>query len=171
MTTKDELMKSVLDMLKSIERFPVKKPFIDNTRRNVVGFKEGKFIQAFVLGKARSFSESKLVEASKNRRFPELLNTLRKLMRMHDPHYKWTSIQINKNVKCSWHRDRNNIGESYCLGLGHFKGGGIDVKVDKKNVVNIDNHNKIIKYNGHLEHRTATKKGGDRYAIIWFRHT
>lgn len=172
-TTKAEsvLMASILDELSNIKNFPQKKPFKDNTRKNVVAFKKGRSIQAFVLGKVRSFSESDLVNASKNKRFPGLLVKLSKLIKLHAPSYRWTSIQINKNVATTWHKDKFNIGFSYCLGLGSYTRGGLDLAKDDKKFIFVDNKNSIVKYDGHNLHRTSARKGGDRYAIIWFRHS
>lgn len=120
------------------------------------------------LEKNRSYGREELVSAKNNRRFPYLLKLLDTLIQLKN--YKYTTIQINKNVKTSWHIDKNNIGKSYCLALGNFQKGGIDIRLNKntKEFKNIDNKNKMVYYDGTIEHRTAEKIGGDRYAIIWF---
>ena len=167
----NDLKALTLDILESIVKFPSKNPAKDNTRENIMG-KRKKPIYAFVMGKVRSYSESELVEASKNRRFPFLLSVLKKLIKVKDSNFKWNSIQVNRNVPTEWHRDKGNRGMSYCLALGNFSGGGIDIKDDESGKIqNLNNKNKFVFYDGNLEHRTAKKYGGDRYAIIWFYHT
>ncbi len=166
-----ELMNEILQDLRDIKSFPTKNPSKDNTRGNVVGGKgKDKIIEAFVLGKVRSFSESNLVNAAANRRFPDLFKKLKKLIKMNDPKFKWNSIQINKNVQCSWHIDKNNIGLSYCLGLGDFQGGGLDIRTTGTKANRYNNQHIMFKYDGKIEHRSAPKKTGDRYALIWFKH-
>lgn len=165
-------MDEVLNELENLNPFPTKNPIKDKTRMNVVGGKseaEGKIIQAFTLGLTRAYDKPNLVSSvnNKNPRLLQLHILLKKLIKEKDPSFKYTTIQINKNVKTDWHSDKNNIGKSYCLSLGNFKGGALELKTDK-GIIPLDTHNKMVFYNGDIEHRTG-KYTGTRYAIIWFK--
>ena len=166
-------MKEVLEELESIEYFPSRNPNYkyDNTRANVVGGEgQDRVIQAFVLGLVRDYAKSDLQPSQFNRqnKLKKLHLLLKKLMKERDPTYRYTSIQINKDVETEFHRDKNNIGMSYCLSLGDFTGGALELRDDKGNITKLNTHNKIIKYDGTIEHRTGKFKGR-RYAIIWYK--
>jgi hypothetical protein len=165
-------MDEVLYELDNLNPFPTKNPIKDKTRMNVVGGKDeasGKIIQAFTLGLTRAYDKKHLVPSVNNRnpKFRQLHILLKKLIKEKDPTYKYTTIQINKNVETDWHTDKNNIGKSYCLSLGNFTGGELELKADK-GIIPLITKNKMIYYDGNIEHRTGNYKG-TRYAIIWFK--
>tara|TARA_Y100001972_G_C7644791_1_gene323974 strand:- start:295 stop:828 length:534 start_codon:yes stop_codon:yes gene_type:complete len=164
------ILKEVLRLLEEIENFPKKKKG-DLSRQNVFG--KQTVIEAFIMGKARSYSKKNLVPAAKNRKYPALYRALKKLMKTHNPDFKYNQIQINKNVKTAWHHDKGNKKMSYAIGLGNFTGGGIDIKIqegNRKRIKNFDNKNRWLFYDGASnEHRTASFKG-TRYAIIFYKH-
>lgn len=161
------------EVLKELERikFPSKNPIKDKTRMNVVGGKEEakkeKIIEAFTLGLTRAYDKPNLVNSVYNRKFPELHLLLKKLIKERDPTYKYTSIQINKNVETDFHTDKNNKGKSYCLSLGNFTGGALEMKKGN-GIVPIKTKDRMVFYDGGIEHRTGKYKG-TRYAIIWFK--
>jgi hypothetical protein len=165
-------MDEVLNELEGLKPFPTKNPIKDKTRMNVVGGKkdaEGKVIQAFTLGLTRAYDKPNLVPSVNNRnpKFQRLHLLLKKLIKEKDPSYKYTTIQINKNVETDFHEDKNNIGKSYCLSLGNFTGGALELKTEK-GIVPLNTKNRMVFYNGNIEHRTGKFKG-TRYAIIWFK--
>lgn len=163
------LAKEALNLLKET-KFPIKNPSKDKSRKNVLQ-KEGQKIEAFVLGKVRAYDKPNLVDSVQNKKHPLLHKILHKLVKTHNPSFKYTSIQINKSVETAYHFDRGNRGLSYCIALGNFTGGGVRVKdpLGKEKVYN--NRNKWLKYDGHsLEHKTEPHKGNDRYAIIYYTH-
>ena len=166
-------MEEVVKELESV-RFPVRKPGItkgDNSRTNVIGGEGNeKEIQAFVLGLTRDYAKSELQPSqyTKLTKFKRLHILLKKLMKERDPTFQYTTIQLNKSVETEWHVDKNNIGDSYCLSLGKFSGGGLDIKDNKGNIKTLITKNRLIKYDGSELHRTAPFKG-ERYAIIFFK--
>jgi len=163
-----ELAKNILQILENIN-FPSKDPKKDKTRSNVLQNKDD-VIQAFVLGKVRQYDKVELADSVQNIRFPFLYKMLNELVHNHNPKFKYTSIQINKGVQTSWHRDRGNRGLSYCLALGNFTGGGLDIKIDGE-IKHYDNHNKFLYYDGnYYEHASSPVKSGTRYAIIFYTH-
>jgi len=168
--------KIINDILKIFETLYIKpklatkdKRNINISRSNIYKNPPKKGIKAFVLGKVTAYhtAEKVLSRASRLKRNKPLWILLKKLIRLHNPKFKYSSIQINKSVKTGWHKDRKNYGDSYCLGIGNFTGGGIDVKINNK-ISNIDNKNKWLVYDGSdIEHRTAKFKG-ERIAIIYY---
>tara|TARA_R110002126_G_scaffold31387_2_gene101112 strand:- start:64 stop:666 length:603 start_codon:yes stop_codon:yes gene_type:complete len=172
--TEKELMNLITNYLIDIEKFPTKNPFTkpsDNSRTNIYSdAMTGKNIDAFVLGKVKDYSKSQPVDSSitKKGTFDELYKLLKQLVKIHNPRFKYTSIQINKSVETDWHFDKGNTGLSYCLALGDFEGGGVVVERGGKEFT-YDNHKKWLLYDGHeLKHKSAKVKKGDRYAIIFF---
>lgn len=163
------IVKEILEMLNEM-KFPSKNPSKDKTRSNVLK-KKTDIIEAFVLGKVRAYDKPDLVGSVQNKKFPQLHKLLNRLVRTHNPNFRFTSIQINKSVGTDWHFDRGNRGLSYCLGIGNFDGGGVVVKFQDGKEKLYDNHNKWLKYDGHsLEHKSHPHSGGIRYAIIFYTH-
>lgn len=164
------LMKEVERLFEEIQKFPVKDPSKDNSRKNVLQKKNQK-IEAMVLGKVRSYSEKDLVvgRATKSGKFDELESVLKKLVHLHNPNFRYTSIQINKSVETAWHFDKGNVGLSYCIAFGKYVGGGVVVKVRDNKEMLAKNNKKWLYYDGHsLEHKSAPVKSGIRYAVIFF---
>ena len=164
------LMKEIDRLFSEITNFPTKDPYKDKTRKNVLQ-KEGQKIEAMVLGKVRAYDKKNLVSSSvsSSGKYEELESKLKDLMRLHNPNFRYTSIQINKSVQTSWHYDKGNVGLSYLIGFGNFKGGGVVVKIRKDKELFVDNDHRWLYFDGHnLEHKSAPIKSGVRYAVIFF---
>lgn len=152
-----------------------------SARRTSVGRKpsdtDKKQIYYFIAGKIRNYrgvppDNKKVVQTScatyypKNQRVIELAKGL---MLHHDPNFKYTSIQFAKNMKTSRHLDKNNVGDSYIIALGDFRGGNIRLYQDEENYVDMKIHNQFLKFNGsQWEHETCDWSGGDRFTITFF---
>lgn len=161
-------MNEVLEELENIQ-FNVRKPmFKDNTRKNILGGQD-KEIEAIVLGLTRDYAKPNLVPSKYTRmdKYKRLHTLLKKLIKEKDPNYKYTTIQVNKNVETAFHKDKNNIGKSYCLSLGDFTGGALELKKGN-GIIPLNTKNRMVLYDGTIEHRTGKYKG-TRYAIIWFK--
>jgi len=86
------------------------------------------------------------------------------LMEFAKKHVKipFTSIQVNENLQCAEHMDKNNIGLSYIIAFGEFEGGELTV----------DNYKHNIKYRPLLFdgskqlHKTECFRG-NRYSIVF----
>ena len=136
-------------------------------RLNVGGAKR----QAFVLGKARKWDDHvRLHESVHNRRHPELLALLRKLMRAHNPRFRFNAVQLNRNLQTKPHYDRRNVGTSYCLGLGDFRGGGLRLFAsDGGDATDVDNRRRWVRYNGkETLHASVPVRSGVRFALIYY---
>tara|TARA_R110000823_G_scaffold201320_1_gene332198 strand:- start:161 stop:790 length:630 start_codon:yes stop_codon:yes gene_type:complete len=167
-----DIMNEVDRLLNDIEKFPSKDPYKDKTRKNVLQKKDQK-IEAMVLGRVRAYDKKDLVNssASNSGKYIQLEKALRRLMKIHNPNFRYTSIQLNKSVETAWHFDKGNVGMSYLIAFGKFTGGGVVVKVRNNKEMLINNDHKWLYFDGHnSEHKSAPSKGV-RYAVIFFTKT
>lgn len=77
--------------------------------------------QAYLGGKTRGPSRW-------NAKFPDLFQYCKQLMDSKNPNFKYTTIQVNKNVQCEPHIDKNNVGPSYIIGLGDYEDGELVIE-------------------------------------------
>lgn len=159
-----KLKKETLELLEEIEKFPITK-----SRKNI----SNKGIEAFVLGDVNYRGQAALDYKTRgpsryNKKFPVLLKTLKKLMKEYDPDFKFTTIQVNKNVISPPHVDKNNVGPSYIIALGDYNyktGGKLVIEGKEYNI-----KNRFKKFDGTLGH-WATPFKGTRYSLVFFTHT
>lgn len=102
-------------------------------------------------------------ESAKNKKFPELYKALKNFAVFLDPDFKYTSITLNKNLKCLPHKDKNNIGDSMIVTLGDFTGGRLIINGEKYDI-----HNKHMFFNGSENIHETEEFEGTRYSIIYF---
>ncbi len=102
-------------------------------------------------------------------KYKKLFRESKKLMRLKDPKFKFTSIQYNKNHRAARHRDAKNTGVSYIVGLGDYKGGELIIfDEDEKNPVEHDIKGKFNTFDGSkYPHETAPFKG-ERYTLVFY---
>jgi len=131
----------------------------------------------FISGKIRNYKgvppdNKKVIQTSCASYYPKnqrVIEMAKGLMLHHDPNFKYTSIQFAKNMKTDKHKDKNNVGESYIIALGDFRGGDLRIYQDEENYVDMKIHNQFLKFNGNeWEHETGEWSGGDRYTLTYF---
>jgi hypothetical protein len=150
----------VLDELENT-KFPTCK-----TRKNISS--DG--VKAFVLGDVNYRGQKSLGGLTRgpsryNKKFETLYDTLKEFIAKKKPNFKYTTIQVNKNVFCKPHVDKNNVGPSYVIALGDFTGGELVVEGNQFNI-----KNKFKKFDGRKAHWITPFKG-TRYSIVFFTHT
>jgi len=164
----------VLEILKKVS--PLPKQGRDNITADRKGNNKG-----VVLGKVRFFGASREEQSVKGKdpivtsrltntpKYKPLFEEASKLMRQHNPNFKFTSIQINENQKTSKHKDGYNVGKSYIIGLGDYTGGEVRLYTkdgDKFKDINIKN--RWATFDGsELEHETTPFKG-ERYTLVFY---
>uniref|UniRef100_A0A6C0FFT4 Prolyl 4-hydroxylase alpha subunit Fe(2+) 2OG dioxygenase domain-containing protein n=1 Tax=viral metagenome TaxID=1070528 RepID=A0A6C0FFT4_9ZZZZ len=118
---------------------------------------------------SRSGYRKMLSMKTREPKYKKLFNETKKLMRLKDPKFKFTSIQYNKNNRAARHRDAKNVGVSYIVGLGDYTGGELIVfDENEKNPVKNDIKDKFYSFNGSkYPHETAPYKG-ERYTIVFY---
>lgn len=162
------LMKVIDELLNDIEKFPTKDPYKDKTRKTLV--KEGQVIQSMIFGKVRQYDKKNLVDSaiSRSEKYKDLEIALRAIAKIHNPNFRYTTIQINKSLKSPWHYDKGNVGMSYLIAFGNFKMGGTAVRLQNGENVIYDNNHKWLYFDGHnAYHKTATSTG-TRYAVVYY---
>jgi len=164
----EKKFEEIIDYLRSIKKFPIKKPHKDKTRKHILNDGE-ESVEAFTLGKVRAYHTKIMVESANNKKHRILLKLLDDAVKLFDPDFRYTTIQLNKNVLTPVHRDKNNVGLSLALSLGEFTGGGIRQFNLGGGYRDIDTHNNFQFQDGSLLHQTLPFEG-ERYAFIFFFH-
>lgn len=153
----------MMNVLAELEqtRFPICK-----TRKNI----SSKGVEAFVLGDVNYRGQKSLDYRTRgpsqyNKKYETLFKLLQELIQRHKPDFEYTTIQVNKNVFCDPHIDKNNVGPSYVIALGDFTGGHLVIEGKE-----FDIQHKFKKFNGTKAHWITPFKG-TRYSIVYFTHT
>lgn len=135
---------------------------------NYEGFALGKVISW--AGKGENAGYRKMLSIkTRNPKYKKLFNETKKLMKLKDPKFKFTSIQYNKNQRAARHRDAKNMGVSYIVGLGNYKGGELIIfDENEKNPKKHNIRNRFYSFNGSIyPHETAPFKG-ERYTLVFY---
>lgn len=161
--------KLVLNMLREL-KWP------KTERSNVLREGQTKY-EGFVLGIVTSWAGKgsrsgycKILSLkSREPKYKKLLREAKKLMRLKNPKFKFTSIQFNKNHRAARHTDARNTGVSYIVGLGDYTGGELLIfDENENNPVKHDIKNKFNTFNGSIyAHETAPFKG-ERYTLVFY---
>ena len=132
------------------------------------GFALGKVISWAGKGERAGYKKA-LSQKTKSNKYKEIYKETKKLMKMRDPNFKFSSIQYNKNHKAKKHKDGHNVGISYIIGLGDYTGGELIVyDAAGKNPKKHNIKNKFYKFNGSIySHETAPYKG-ERYTLVFY---
>ncbi|CAE7323490.1 Zdhhc9 [Symbiodinium natans] len=116
MKSRDFSFKAIAKVLDAVH-FPMNK-----TRKNVLP--EGvEAVSGMVLGLYVYAHKTGLSDASKKN--PNLARLLSKFCQDAHASFQFTSIQVNKNYAARPHVDKNNLGNSFIIGLGDYKGGDL----------------------------------------------
>lgn len=77
---------------------------------------------------------------------------------------------INKNFRCSLHKDKSNIGNSLTFSLGSFDGGCLEIRNDDTSFVgSYDTKFNPIFFNGSKLAHEVTEFSGIRYSVVAYR--
>ena len=161
--------KLVYDILKDFD-FPT-------TERNNVLRTGQTGYEGFVLGVVNTRGlvgvGKMLSRKTQSPKYRELYLNTKKLMDMyikkHDRKFKFTSIQFNKSHRAAYHVDAKNVGESYIIGVGDYKGGELIVydrhgkNPKKKNI-----KNRFFKFNGSIYPHETAEFTGNRFTMVFY---
>jgi hypothetical protein len=147
------IVKSILDTLKI-------KPLEINKKRLNIG---SGMTQCF--GKYKKRRQIELVESKNNSKYPELYQLLldygNKYVIQHKSAY--TSIQVNVNYESKPHIDKNNIGNSYIVGIGDYTGGDLLLNSYRHNIKYMP-----LLFNGKRYMHSTRPFIGNRISLIYF---
>ena len=156
-----------------------------NTHRpNVSGLKEirqyGKYIgskkwhyvgnpiKSQNFGLVRKFKCGNVLQPSNNNiKYPEIYEAVKKIIKILDPNFKYTTITINKNVKALPHKDKNNSGISLIIGFGDYTGGGLYVEEDGTYNLH-DIKEKVLYFDGVSNRHYTEEFTGNRWTLIYY---
>jgi hypothetical protein len=121
-------------------------------------------------GKGSKSGYRKILSAkTRDPKYNKLYLETKRLMKLKDPSFKFTSIQYNKNHRAARHRDAKNTGVSYILGLGNYKGGELIIfDENEKNPVKHNIKNKFHKFNGSIYPHETAPFDGERYTLVFY---
>jgi len=112
---------------------------------------------------------------SDNKKNIELLDLLIEYGKMILPDdFIFTTITLNKNLKCKPHKDRGNFGISALVCIGSYDKGGIfiwgsaPIDGERGDPVLHSTNNTILMFEGSKLLHETEQFTGDRYAIIYF---
>mgnify|MGYP001298998194 CR=1 FL=1 len=172
--TLESQKKLVLKMLREMKWPKTARPNVLRKSHVDAGFSG---YEGFVLGIVTSWAgkgenagyRKMLSMKTREPKYKKLFRESKKLMRLKDPKFKFTSIQYNKNHRAARHRDAKNTGISYIIGLGDYKGGELTIFDEyEKNPVNHDIKNKFYTFDGSkYPHETRPFKG-ERYTLVFY---
>jgi hypothetical protein len=172
--TLESQKKLVLKMLREMKWPKTARPNVLRQSHVDAGFSG---YEGFVLGivtswagkGSRSGYRKMLSMKTREPKYKKLFRESKKLMRMKDPKFKFTSIQYNKNHRAARHRDAKNTGISYIVGLGDYTGGELTIfDENEKNPVKHDIKGKFNTFDGSkYPHETCPFKG-ERYTLVFY---
>lgn len=173
--TVESQKKLVLSMLRELKWPRTQRPNV--VRKSRIEKNEKTGYEGFALGIVTSWAgkgenagyRKMLSLKTREPKYKRLFSETKKLMRLKDPSFKFTSIQYNKNNRAARHRDAKNVGVSYIVGLGDYTGGELIIfDENEKNPVKHDIKDKFYSFNGSVyPHETAPYKG-ERYTLVFY---
>jgi len=98
-------------------------------------------------------------------KFPDIYNEMVRIGLLICP-FKFNSIQLNHNLVCPKHKDKNNVGDSLLVSFGDYKGNNIVVGNKEYNT----NCSPVI-FNGvEMEHWNTEFIGNEnnKYSLVYF---
>ena len=168
--------KLVLEMLRELKWPRTERPnVVRESHKNREGERRG--YEGFALGKVTSWAgkgenagyKQILSMKTREKKYKKLFKETKKLMKLKDSKFKFTSVQYNKNNRAARHKDSKNVGISYIIGLGNYTGGELIIyDENEKNPVKHNIRNKFYTFNGSIyPHETAPFKG-ERYTLVFY---
>jgi len=103
----------------------------------------------------------------KHPRVWKALKHLQKKIRRANPEYlfpaRFQAIQVNRNVECGKHKDKNNMGESLIVSIGKYTGGLLCVGSGKFQL-----RRQPALFNGAENEHWNTPSDGLKFSIIYY---
>jgi hypothetical protein len=101
-------------------------------------------------------------------KYPHIMKFFKKFIKVHNPKFKFSSVQVNKNTICKKHLDSINTGESLLVGFGKYTGGRTVLYINNKPKKFHIKTNSLIFNGSEIEHKSEKFKG-TRYSLVFFK--
>ena len=151
--------------------------FPTNTSRKNIFNRGQTSYKGFVLGKInntpywvnKGLPKQDLSRFTKQDKYKPIYKMARDLMKKHNPSFKFSSIQFNKNQRSARHKDGRNATDSYIIGLGDYIGGNLRIwSEDEKKYKDVNIRNRWVRFNGAKHFHETTPFKGERYTIVYY---
>jgi hypothetical protein len=125
--------------------------------------------------------------------YPDIYTAFQGLLTKYNPHFRYTHITVNKNLRCKRHTDGGNAGLSYIAGFGNYTGGELIVEEEQqhsssststsanssrigssgvpsktKKEYKLDLKSKFVLFNGKTQPHETCSFSGDRYTLVYY---
>jgi hypothetical protein len=111
-----------------------------------------------------------LSRKTKRTRYNKIYTKAKKLMKMYNDKFSFTSVVINKNQRAARHKDANNASDSYIIGLGDYTGGALRVwSEDEETFEDHDIKDTWFRFNGAAHFHETLPFEGERYSIVYYK--
>jgi hypothetical protein len=155
--TRVELFEKIYELLNKII-FPYKTNDNNNGR---LGFPR---YRGAVFGIAKRRFSNKIDLSQMSKKYPEIYEEIMRIGKEICP-FEFETIQLNHNLTCPKHKDKNNISPSVLVSFGDYTGGYIVVEGEI-----YDAKNTPIIFNGALlEHWNTPDLEGNKYSLVYFK--
>ena len=149
----------------------------NRSRKNVLNTGQSGY-KGFVLGKINNWAHTvekygkpkiDLSRQTKQEKYKSIYELAKNVMKKHNPNFKFSTIQFNKNHKSAKHIDAKNATDSYILGLGDYTGGELRIwSEDGKTHTDKNIKNRWLRFNGAKHYHQTLPFKGERYTLVFY---
>jgi len=118
-----------------------------------------------MFGIVRGRYNGKIGESRMSLKYPNIYNEMVRIGKMICP-FEFKSIQLNHNLVCPKHKDKNNVGVSLLVSFGEYEGCNIVIESKEYNT----NCNPVIFNGAEMEHSNSEFIGdkNNKYSLVYF---
>ena len=123
--------------------------------------------RGYILGTSRGrFGRSKEGLSRMTKKYPKQWESIKEWAYENVPHdVEWNCIQVNKNLVCPVHKDKNNVGKSFIVSFGDYEGCNLVVEG-----VEYDIRAGLV-FDGYTqEHYNTPLISGTKYSLVFFKN-
>ena len=159
-----------LNALKDFE-FPLteRKNVMKESQKSYRGFVLGTIINRPATIQKYNKPVRDLSKLTKSKKYQPIYELAKKVMKKHNPNFKFSTIQFNKNHQSIKHRDQKNATDSYIIGFGDYNCGDLRVwSEDGKTYKDYNIKNKWFRFNGAKHFHETLPFKGERYTMVYY---
>jgi len=97
-----------------------------------------------------------------SRKYPKIYEEIQRIGKLICP-FPFTMIQVNHNLVCPKHRDKNNKNESILVSFGEYTGGLIVIEGIEYNA-----YHTPIQFDGVTQEHWNTIHEGNKYSLVFY---
>ena len=124
--------------------------------------------RGYILGTCKGrFGRSKEGLSRMTKKYPNQWESIKEWAYENVPHdVEWNCIQVNKNLVCPVHKDKNNVGNSFIVSFGDYEGCNLVVEGVEHDI------RKGLVFDGYTqEHYNTPLISGTKYSLVFFTNT